>query len=174
MDGPLDRLCSLFAPDLRFRIAGTSAGKPIAIAAQGMEAVRPWLAMLVKTFSALGPSGAGADGGRQARWPFDWSASVHSRITGTQVRTEFVADLIELAGSADYFLRGIFRAIACRHHALGIRSAVADRNSLRPTLPASRRPRITARTTREQRKGTADRACRINFRCCRRVCRRLP
>jgi ketosteroid isomerase-like protein len=94
MDGPLDRLCSLFAPDLHFRIAGTSAGKPIAIAAQGMEAVRPWLAMLVKTFRLSDHQVLAlmVDGKRAA---VHWSASVHSRITGTQVRTEFV-DLIEL------------------------------------------------------------------------------
>jgi ketosteroid isomerase-like protein len=94
MDGPLDRLCSLFAPDLRFRIAGTSAGKPIAIAAQGMQAVRPWLAMLVKTFRLSDHQVLAllVDGKHAA---VHWSASVHSRITGTEVRTEFV-DLIEL------------------------------------------------------------------------------
>ncbi len=94
MNGPLERLCSLFAPEVRFRIAGTSDGKPIAIAAQGLEAVRPWLAMLVKTFRLSDHQVLAlmVDGTRAA---VHWSASVHSRITGTQVRTEFV-DLIEL------------------------------------------------------------------------------
>jgi ketosteroid isomerase-like protein len=94
INGPADRLCSLFAPEVHFRIAGTSDAKPIAIAAQGMEAVRPWLAMLVKTFrlSDHRVLALVLDGNRAA---VHWSASVHSRITGTQVKTEFV-DLIEL------------------------------------------------------------------------------
>ena len=78
---------------MRFRIAGTSDGKPIAIAAQGMEAVRPWLAMLVKTFRIFDHQMLSlmVDGDRAA---VHWTASVHSRITGAQVRTEFV-DLVQ-------------------------------------------------------------------------------
>jgi ketosteroid isomerase-like protein len=93
MNGPLERLCGVFAPAVRFRIAGASDGKPIAIAAQGLEAVRPWLAMLVKTFrlSQRQVLSLTLDGNRAA---VHWSASVDSRITGTQVKTEFV-DLIE-------------------------------------------------------------------------------
>jgi hypothetical protein len=34
--GQLDELCRLFAPDARFRIAGSSAGKPIAISVVGV------------------------------------------------------------------------------------------------------------------------------------------
>ncbi len=94
INGPLDRLCSMFAPEVRFRIAGTSSGKPIAIAAQGMEAFRPWLAMLVKTFKLSDHQVLSllVDGERAA---VHWTASVHSRITGIRVQTEFV-DLIEL------------------------------------------------------------------------------
>jgi ketosteroid isomerase-like protein len=94
MNGPLDRLCGLFGSEVHFRIAGTSDGKPIAIAAQGMDAVRPWLSMLVKTFRLSNHQVLSmmVDGNRAA---VHWSASVHSRITGTQVNTEFV-DLIEL------------------------------------------------------------------------------
>ncbi len=93
INGPLDRLCTLFAADVRFRIAGTSEGKPIAIAAKGMDEVRPWLSMLVKTFRLSNHQVLAmlVDGHRAS---VHWSASVHSRITGTQVRTEFV-DLIE-------------------------------------------------------------------------------
>jgi len=94
MNGPLDRLCGLFGSGVHFRIAGTSDGKPIAIAAQGLDAVRPWLSMLVKTFRLSNHQVLSllVDGNRAA---VHWSASVHSRITGTQVNTEFV-DLIEL------------------------------------------------------------------------------
>jgi ketosteroid isomerase-like protein len=97
MNGPLDRLCAVFAPQVHFRIAGTSEGKPIAIAAQGMEAVRPWLAMLVKTFKLADYQELSLllDGDRAA---VHWSASVHSRITGSRVKTEFV-DLVKFEGS---------------------------------------------------------------------------
>ncbi|HEY4341143.1 MAG TPA: nuclear transport factor 2 family protein [Steroidobacteraceae bacterium] len=89
MNGPLDRLCGLFALDVHFRIAGTSDGKPIAIAAEGMDAVRPWLAMLVKTFRLSDHEVLSllVDGDHAA---VHWSARVHSRITGTQAKTEFV------------------------------------------------------------------------------------
>jgi ketosteroid isomerase-like protein len=92
MNGPLDRLCSLFAPAVHFRIAGTSDGKPIAIAAEGMDAVRPWLSMLVKTFRLSDQQELSllVDADHAA---VHWSARVHSRITGTQAKTEFV-DLV--------------------------------------------------------------------------------
>ncbi|HEX3838340.1 MAG TPA: nuclear transport factor 2 family protein [Steroidobacteraceae bacterium] len=97
MNGPLDRLCGVFAPQVQFRIAGTSEGKPIAIAEQGMPAVRPWLSMLVKTFRLADHQVLSllVDGDRAA---VHWSASVHSRITGTRVKTEFV-DLVEFEGA---------------------------------------------------------------------------
>jgi ketosteroid isomerase-like protein len=92
MNGPLDTLCSLFAPAVHFRIAGTSDGKPIAIAAEGLAAVRPWLAMLVKTFRLSDHQVLSllVDADHAA---VHWSARVHSRITGTQAKTEFV-DLV--------------------------------------------------------------------------------
>src|SRR2546430_16527291 len=48
--GRLDELCALFAEDAFFRIAGTSDGKPIAVAARGIGEIRHWLAMMGKTF----------------------------------------------------------------------------------------------------------------------------
>jgi ketosteroid isomerase-like protein len=93
MNGTVAQLCGLFASDVHFRIAGTSDGKPIAIGAQGMDAVRPWLSMLVKTFRLHDHEVRSllVDGERAA---VHWSARVHSRITGSQAKTEFV-DLVE-------------------------------------------------------------------------------
>jgi ketosteroid isomerase-like protein len=94
IDGPLERLCAVFAPDVQFRIAGASDGKPIAINAQGSDAVRPWLAMLLKTFrlSDYRLLSRVIDDHRAA---VHWSADIHSKITGSRVRTELV-DMIEI------------------------------------------------------------------------------
>lgn len=91
--GRLEQLCGHFAPDVQFRIAGTSDGKPIAIAATGIEAVRPWLSMLVKTFRIYDHEilSMVIEGDHAA---VHWGANIHSRITGAQVRTE-VVDLVQ-------------------------------------------------------------------------------
>jgi ketosteroid isomerase-like protein len=97
IDGPLERLCALFAPDVKFRIMGASDGKPISLKAQGSDAVRPWLAMLLKTFRVSNYCllARVIDGNRAA---VHWSADIDSRITGSRVNTELV-DLIEIRGS---------------------------------------------------------------------------
>jgi len=107
MNGPLDTLCSLFAPAVHFRIAGTSDGKPIAIAAEGLAAVRPWLAMLVKTFRLSDHQVLSllVDADHAA---VHWSARVHSRITGSQASTEFI-DLVtfrdlQIVSYAEFFV----------------------------------------------------------------------
>jgi len=94
VEGPLDRLCGLFAADAGFRIAGASDGKPISVDAAGIDAIRPWLAMMMKTFRLADQRIVSMvlDGSRAA---VHWSASVHSRITGSVVATEFV-DLVEV------------------------------------------------------------------------------
>ena len=94
IDGPLERLCAVFAPDVQFRIAGSSDGKPIAINVQGGEAVRPWLAMLLKTFRVTNYRllTRVIDGDRAA---VHWRADIHSKITGARVLTELV-DMIEV------------------------------------------------------------------------------
>ena len=92
--GQVDRVAALFTADASFRIAGSSAGKPISITAHGAAEVRTWLTMLVKSFRL-------ADqeiltmilNGQQAA--VHWRASIHSRITGVTVPTELV-DVIEL------------------------------------------------------------------------------
>jgi ketosteroid isomerase-like protein len=92
--GQLQRLCAVFAEDAAFRIAGTSEGKPIAIAATGIEEIRPWLAMLIKTFRLTGYEAAPSviEGHRAM---INWRAQIHSKITGAVVSTELV-DLVEV------------------------------------------------------------------------------
>jgi ketosteroid isomerase-like protein len=92
--GDLERLCRVYASDARLRIAGSSDGKPIAIDASRIARIRPWLAILVKTFRLTryqllsltieGPSAAA-----------HWRVDIESKITGISVATELV-DLIEV------------------------------------------------------------------------------
>jgi ketosteroid isomerase-like protein len=91
--GDLERLCRVYAPDARLRIAGSSDGKPIAIDASRISNIRPWLSILVKTFRlsryellSLTIEGASA----AAHWRVD----IESKITGISIPTELV-DLIE-------------------------------------------------------------------------------
>jgi ketosteroid isomerase-like protein len=92
--GELERLCALFAPGARFRIAGTSDGKAVAIDVTGSGAIRPWLSMLVKTFRLSGYEllSSVIEGERAA---LHWRVDIHSRITGSRVSTELV-DLVEI------------------------------------------------------------------------------
>jgi len=94
MEGNLERLCALFAPEARMRIQGTSDGKPIAVGASGMGQIRPWLAILVKTFrlSEYKLLSLTIEGERAAA---HWRVDIHSKITGALVPTELV-DLIEV------------------------------------------------------------------------------
>jgi ketosteroid isomerase-like protein len=94
IDGQLARLCAVFADDATFRIAGSSEGKAIAIAASGLAEIRPWLAMLVKTFRLTqyesSPSVIEGD-----RAMIHWRAHIHSKITGAVVATDLV-DMVEV------------------------------------------------------------------------------
>jgi ketosteroid isomerase-like protein len=92
--GHLDPLCGLFSADAYFRIAGSSDGKPIAIAARGAGEIRPWLSMLLKTFRIANHEilSTVLDGAAAA---VNWRADIHSKITGVVVPTELV-DLIEV------------------------------------------------------------------------------
>ena len=100
--GHLVELCRLFAPDARFKIAGSSAGKPIAISVAGATEIRSCLSIMVRTFKLTdyellsmtieAPEAA-----------VHWRANIHSKITGTTVPTELV-DLVKVdeAGIASY------------------------------------------------------------------------
>jgi len=98
LEGDLDRLCGLYGADARLRIAGTTDGKPIAIAATGSAEIRPWLSILVKTFrlSQYTLLSLTVDG---ARATAHWRVDIHSKITGVVVPTELV-DLIDVRGGA--------------------------------------------------------------------------
>jgi len=96
LDGNLERLCALYSEEARLRIAGTTDGKPIAIAASGIAEIRPWLSILVKTFrlSQYMILSLTVDGSRAAA---HWRVDIHSKITGVVVPTELV-DLIDVRG----------------------------------------------------------------------------
>jgi ketosteroid isomerase-like protein len=98
VSGRLDELCALFGPQASFRIAGASDGKPIAVSAHGREEIRPWLAMMVKTFKLTRHEILTTliDGAQAA---VRWRADINSRITGAMVTTELV-DLVEIDGEA--------------------------------------------------------------------------
>jgi ketosteroid isomerase-like protein len=104
--GQLDPLCALFSADARFRISGSSGGKPIAIAADGIDDIRPWLAMLLKTFklSHYDLLTKVIDGAAAA---VHWRADIHSRITGAVIATELV-DLLEIRGGQIASYRELF------------------------------------------------------------------
>ena len=92
--GDLERLCRVFSPDARLRIAGSSDGKPIAIDASRIARIRPWLSILVKTFRLRGYEllSLTIEGTSAAA---HWRVDIESKITGTRIPTELV-DLIEV------------------------------------------------------------------------------
>jgi ketosteroid isomerase-like protein len=96
VEGDLDRLCALYAEEARLRIAGSTDGKPIAIAAIGIAEIRPWLSVLVKTFRLTHYTilSLSVDVPRAAA---HWQVDIHSKITGVMVPTELV-DLIDVRG----------------------------------------------------------------------------
>ena len=94
--GDLDGVCRTFSDDAEFQIAGASHGSPIAIMAVGIDEIRSWLALMIKTFQindqmilSIIIDGTKAVG--------HWRARIHSRITGATVMTE----LIDLAQVRD-------------------------------------------------------------------------
>jgi ketosteroid isomerase-like protein len=94
VEGRLDSLCALFAAGATFRIAGASDGKPIAIAAKGSVEIRPWLALMLKTFK-LNEYQLLSLVIEDARAAAHWRVDIHSKITGVVVPTELV-DLVEV------------------------------------------------------------------------------
>jgi ketosteroid isomerase-like protein len=92
--GDLERLCGLYSAEARLRIAGSTDGKPIAIAAIGIAEIRPWLSILVKTFrlSQYTILSLSVEVPRAAA---HWRVDIHSNVTGTVVPTELV-DLIDV------------------------------------------------------------------------------
>lgn len=94
--GDLERLCALFTADAVFKIAGSSDGKPIAIAASGEREIRTWLGVLVKSFRITRYEIASMVI-ESPRAAVQWHANIHSRITGANIATELV-DIVETRG----------------------------------------------------------------------------
>jgi ketosteroid isomerase-like protein len=92
--GDLAGLCALLADDGVFEITGASADKPIAIRAVGLQAFRPWLAMMTKVFriSDYALLSLVVEGNRATA---HWRAGILSKVTGVTVTTELV-DLLEI------------------------------------------------------------------------------
>jgi ketosteroid isomerase-like protein len=91
--GDLAAMCGAFAEQGRFQIAGSSEGKPVSIAANGIKEFRPWLSMMVKAFRVTDYQllSLVIEGNRGAA---HWRARIDSKITGVSVPTELV-DLVE-------------------------------------------------------------------------------
>jgi ketosteroid isomerase-like protein len=91
--GDLDGVCKTFAPDAQFRILGASSAGPMAMTADGIEQIRPLMAMLVKTFPQSNQKilFMAIDGAKAA---VHWRVKIFSRVTGTTVPTELI-DVIE-------------------------------------------------------------------------------
>ncbi|MBV9829445.1 MAG: nuclear transport factor 2 family protein [Alphaproteobacteria bacterium] len=87
--GDLNAVCACFTDDAVFQIAGASNASPIAIKANGVAEFRPWLTLMLKTFSLaeINILRLIIDGDNAAG---HWQARIHSRVTGAQVLTELV------------------------------------------------------------------------------------
>jgi ketosteroid isomerase-like protein len=107
--GKLDPLCALFAANARFKIVGSSDGKPIAIAAQGTAEIRTWLSVMLKTFKLTRYELISMliDG---AQASVHWRADIHSKITGVVVPTELV-DLVEIGDGQIVSYREFFAVV---------------------------------------------------------------
>jgi ketosteroid isomerase-like protein len=92
--GDLDGVCQTFSRDAEFQIAGASHTSPIAITAVGIDEIRSWLALMIKTFQIHDQTVLALiiDGVKAA---VHWRAKIHSRITGAAVVTELV-DLVQI------------------------------------------------------------------------------
>jgi ketosteroid isomerase-like protein len=92
--GDLDGVCRKFANDAKFQIAGGGHASPIAITAVGIDEIRSWLALLIKTFQLKDHTifSLSIDGARAA---VHWRARIYSKVSGRTVLTELV-DLVQV------------------------------------------------------------------------------
>ena len=92
--GDLDGVCRTFSNNAKFQIAGASHASPISIAAVGINEIRSWLALLIKTFQLKDQTILSMiiDGAQAA---VHWRTKIYSRITGATVLTELV-DLVQI------------------------------------------------------------------------------
>ncbi len=94
MRGDLEAVCRSFLADAQLKIASASKVRPVAIRANGVEEIRPLMALLFKTFrlSDFAILAMTIDG---AEVTVHWQAKVGSKITGATVPTE-LADIVKL------------------------------------------------------------------------------
>jgi ketosteroid isomerase-like protein len=92
--GRLENLCALFSAQAKFRIAGTGDVKPIAINAHGIDEIRTWLSMMVRTFK-LNNFEIVSMTIENSRAAVHWRANILSKITGVMIPTELI-DLVEV------------------------------------------------------------------------------
>jgi ketosteroid isomerase-like protein len=92
--GDLDGVCQTFSSDAKFEIAGTSQTSPIAISATGLDQIRTWIALLIKTFQ-LSDQTIIAMIIDDVTAAVHWRANIRSRITGVTVLTDLV-DLVQV------------------------------------------------------------------------------
>jgi len=94
VDGRLENLCALFSAQANFRIAGAGDVKPIAINAHGIDEIRTWLSMMVRTFK-LNDFEVVSVTIENSRAAVHWRAKILSKITGVMIPTELI-DLVEV------------------------------------------------------------------------------
>jgi ketosteroid isomerase-like protein len=92
--GDLEAVLRSFSADVRFQIASTRQGNPVAVRANGINELRPLLALLIKTFSLadLTIRTITIDG---VQATVHWRVNVRSRITGATVPTDLI-DTVEV------------------------------------------------------------------------------
>ena len=92
--GDLEAACRLFSHEAKFAIASSGTGVPVAVETKGIVELRPLLRLLIRAFRVtdLAINALLVDGHRAA---IHWQATIHSKITGSKVPTEFV-DLVEV------------------------------------------------------------------------------
>lgn len=93
LQADLGAVMALFSAEAKFEISGASDANPISVIAVGVDEIRPWLSVMIKTFRLTDYLVLATliDGENAV---VHWRAKVHSNITGKTVLTEFV-DLIE-------------------------------------------------------------------------------
>jgi ketosteroid isomerase-like protein len=103
MRGDLEEVCRSFLADAQFKIASASKVRQVAIRANGVEEIRPLMALLLKTFR-LSDFAILAMTIEGAEVTVHWQANVRSKITGATVPTE-LADIVKLRDGfiADFY-----------------------------------------------------------------------
>ena len=92
--GDLDEVCRLFSGVSYFQIGGGSHLSPISIRTVGIDGIRGWLRVIMKTF-AIADFAVLSKLIDAPQAAIHWHANIQSRITRTIVATEFV-DIVRI------------------------------------------------------------------------------